>query len=971
MGSPVTVKSKLGQLGTIDQNDLQNALSHGFTVASDEEVNAHNNKEEYGSGLLNPLITGAEEAASTATFGGSRELENKLGITTPEAQAERAKQNPVAHAMGVPVGLYFDPLGAVGKVTQVGGTVAEGVAKVLGKAPEGAGFLAKASKSVPAAIAGAGTEGALFGAGQSLAEHALGDPDLNADKIASNIGYGALITGGLGGALEGGLNAFGKSSLKAPAQIKSFQNDISKGVESAEAQELSNAMAAPPAFQDFPKSLNEVAGAVKANVHLMPQDLPSGGRLKEVVEDLPDLQFKPHNLQYESLKDKQARDYYKTYLEGQSPESKALSDYEALQKNEAKTKLDQTISDLSPGYKPVAEPVQAGENLVESFSKQYKTEKEALSPLFKQFDEIAGNKNIGGFNSLMKLHEVFPSIGDYLNADANGVFQLAKYKPAMPFSKNTYGAIKDLVSAANEDGLTLSGLRNIRESMRDRLTLAAGPRDEMQIGGIRKVLMDEMGESVAKLAPDLNVRDTFKRYAQNEEKRALIEKIMGGSINERASFSKTIKPEDVLNKIFSSTVSVKAARELLGPEFSKTVADYLAMNRAKVTDEVKNGFSSNKFSSFLKGKNPELAEALSETGSLKRINSLTDYMRILPDSPSINPSGTAKTLGIMEKIAGLSRSLRPTHAIEDFAKKFAEKAEAQKQVYTIEEVLAGKHMAAAKAAAEDTHVETSKVAKLSRMIDNASYTIKSSAKAIFEKTLDTAVKAKGLVGSKLVPDQKRSDKSSDNSKAKDVFAKIQELQSSPEVMLNHLEKATKDVFPHAPLLAQNLQSAMTRGTEFLATKIPQHSSDGPLSLGQGEFSPQELSQFERYYHIVENPLHAFSQIKNKTIGLETIETLSTVYPKLYEHMKEAVMNEASDALHKNGLIPYQLKQSISMFMGEPMDKSMSPQSTMSNQMVFQNSKQANAQNQIKPSSSGMQKLTLSKRMQVSRGLDEA
>ncbi len=992
MADVVTVKSKFGQLGTVDKSDLPNALSHGFSVASNEEIKDHNDEQEYGTGILNPLTAMAESAADTATFGASRQLENATGITTPEAQAARAKFNPMARVIGIPVGLFADPIGAIGLTGKLGAKATGAAAKAIGHAPEGASYLSRAMRNIPAAAAGAAAEGAAFGAGASVSEDALGDPDAIGEHLLSNVGYGALFGGGLGAMLEGGANVFGKSSIKTPigaaaskegTQIASFQNDINQGVvqkEAAEAQdmglglnpnsELAQPLSAPglnsmEPFKSSPTSLSEIGDIVKTNFPLVSGDLPSGQRLKEVVADLPDLQFKPHNLQHESLTDQGARDAYKTFLETQGDDAKALRDYESLQKSEAKTKLDNTISGITPGTVPISDPVSAGENAVSAFSKQYESEKKELAPLFKQFDQAAEGKNLNWHGVIDKLQQAFPTIGEYLTADANGVFKLSKYKSSMPFSKNAYGAIKDLVGSIEEGNLSLSGLRNVRDAMGDRITLNAAKRDMGQIGSLRRVLMDEMQEQVGKLAGDTEVREAFKRYAVNEQQREVMEKIMGGSISDKASFAKTIKPEDVLNKIFSNTVSVSAAKDILGPEFNKVLSDYLATTKAAVTDQAKNGFSSNKFSTFLKDKNPELAEALKDTPQvLKRMNSLSDYMRILPDAPSSNPSGTAKTLNILEKMAALSRSVRPTQAIQDLAERAAVKGTAAQQRYTIDEVLSGKNLGAAKAAADENLMANSMLARVSRQAENAAHLLQENAKAIFATGYSAAKKSLGLIGSKLAPakEAKLKDKAADQSKFKDVFAKINEIGLDPDKMITHLENATASLYPHAPNISQGVHAAAVRATQFLAEKIPVMPPRGPLSQKSYDPSPTEIAQFERYYNVIEDPMLALHQVKMGTILPETTEALSVVFPKMYDQMKLAVLNEATNVLNKRGHIPFHIKQSISMFLGEAMDSSLSPESIQANQLAF-----AQAPQPVGGSKKTGDKLTVAQRTGINHG----
>lgn len=977
--SQVTVKSAGGQLGTIDDADLPSALNHGFSLAGNDEIQDFNDRQEHGSGILNPLMAGAEEAASTATFGGSRMLENATGITTPEAQASRAKYNPMANIVGTVGGLIADPLGAIGLTTRIGGKVAGTAAKIIGKAPQEATLLAKLARNVPAAAAGAATEGAMFGAGQSVAEHSMGDPDAFGEHLVANIGYGSLLAGGLGGAIEGGSNLFGKTGLKRmphgeigdAAKAESFKDDIANSVnirDSAPPLEMGPDLAAAPdqPFQQFPngpQSLADIQQAVKTNFPVLPEGMPSHNALKEAVADLPDLQFKPHNLQYESLTDQGLRDYYKTFLEGQSEESKALREYEALQKSEATSKLDTTIEGISPGTKLSPDITSAGDSAVESFTKQYESEKKELAPLFKQFDDLAKDKKIDSLNPLLGLHDVFPEIGKFLNADADGVFKLEKYSPSMPFSKNTYGAIKDLVQSANSKELTLSELRNVRESMRDRITLAAGPRDQAQIGSIRKMLMDQMEESVSKMTPDLALRDTFKRFAQNEEKRGVIESILGGSIGNKSSFAKTIKPEDVLNKIFSNSVSVSAAKDILGKDFSKVMSDYLAQARIKVTDEAKNGFSSNKFASFLRSKGPELQEALADNPALlKRLNSLTDYMRILPDSPSVNPSGTAKTLSIMDKIAGISRILKPTNAIQDFAERFSQKAQAEKQKYTIGEVLGGKHLGAAQEAAEERYMATSKLAKLERMAEQTAYHIKENAKAIFQMGLSAVKKSEGVLGSKLVPNKINNKKDGDAraQKASDVFAKIQQLDSNPEAFMDHLQKSTASIYDNAPSVSQGMQTAQVRATQFLASKIPPQPPKSAFGNDEYTPSPTEISKFEQSLNIVEHPISIFHHVKDGTILPDHVEAISTVFPKLYEKMSMSLLDEASKYMKNHDQIPFQKRQAMSVFLGQPLDQAMTSQATMQNQQVFQAQPQKD-EGQVKPTQGGLSKIDLASR----------
>lgn len=195
----ITVKDPTGELGTLSKSELPIALKHRFTIPDNAEILAHNNHIEFG-GTANALKTFGEAAAGTATFGTSRELENALHITTPEAQAGRAKEHPVARTLGDVTGIAA-PLGA----EAAGLKIFNPVAKIAGVGTE-AGEIA--SQMAPEAIANMGrtgaqgaAEGLFYGAGQTINEHAMGDPSVNGEKLLHNMGYGALLGGGVGGAL--------------------------------------------------------------------------------------------------------------------------------------------------------------------------------------------------------------------------------------------------------------------------------------------------------------------------------------------------------------------------------------------------------------------------------------------------------------------------------------------------------------------------------------------------------------------------------------------------------------------------------------------------------------------------------------------------------------------------------------------------------------------------------------------------
>jgi hypothetical protein len=100
--STITVKRPDGQLVEINRSELRIAVNAGYVVPSNEEINRYNALIDAGEGI-NPLIAGAESAASAATFGLSR----KAGVTSQTMQALRQEANPQAEAIGIIIGFFL------------------------------------------------------------------------------------------------------------------------------------------------------------------------------------------------------------------------------------------------------------------------------------------------------------------------------------------------------------------------------------------------------------------------------------------------------------------------------------------------------------------------------------------------------------------------------------------------------------------------------------------------------------------------------------------------------------------------------------------------------------------------------------------------------------------------------------------------------------------------------------------------
>jgi hypothetical protein len=204
-------------------------------------------QEQYGNA---PLTTFTETAVGEATFGLSDRMAQAIGITSQEAQRERAERNPLAAGAGTITGVVAPAIASMGTsaaakgasvgaraIARAAAAAEKQTAKVVAKvvADTGEKKLAREvlKKSIEKGVGGA-VEGAAYGAGHLAREDAIGTADFNAENILSSAGTGALYGGIVGAALPS--VALTAASAKDSAK-KLFGKALSKYTDASKAAE--------------------------------------------------------------------------------------------------------------------------------------------------------------------------------------------------------------------------------------------------------------------------------------------------------------------------------------------------------------------------------------------------------------------------------------------------------------------------------------------------------------------------------------------------------------------------------------------------------------------------------------------------------------------------------------------------------------------------------------------------------------
>lgn len=956
-GQNIPVQDSGGVVGTVPAEQAQQAFQQGYSVEPYEARAQDAIRTQYGdtSGEVKASLAGLARGVSLGT---SDLALTKMGVVSPETLEYLKKANPG-------ISLTSEIAGAAAPAVLSGGESAlgelaaatpAGLATRAGEAAteriaEGLGSTATktlAQKIAQTAIskgAGSAIEGSLYSAGNVLSEASLGDPDANAHHALAEIGMGSLLVGLFGVGMEGassGLKKLIGKRVSAEAAETALRDQIGQDAATSaniepvstdtEASSPSSTLpetaapdvAAPTASsqafdaraQQAPGSLQDVVDRVNAAKTAGESvEMPQKAIVLDAEKYLaPELKYPMTEAQVQALNDPKTYDLVRAVKESNTVEGKALTEYEGLQKKESTDLLHATIDNVAPGAKVTADPVEGGNRVVSGFTDQYESDQKALGKAFKTFDEIAPNAKVGADDIIKSISDSLPKFEQYINVSPDlDKIALKPYSSTMPFSKNVYSGIKSVLDAANEEGLSVAEIRNVRknlESFIDKSSGSAGS-DMAVLGGIKRNLMDLMQSKVSEYAPDANLRETFKKYAVNEQNREIIEKLFGGSLSDRAGLLKQIAPEKVGDRIFRDTVAVKAARQILSPEaFNEARANYLAEQVAKFTD--KNSFRSQPFASWVKTNRSELMEAFADKPEvMRKLQALADRMRILPDAPPINPSGTAKTADLLRIIAGVGKAIQhPMGTLGKGLEKGAEWVDNRAKLTQLDEVMAKRSAVAEK------ETQYGVLKKIENASKNTSAKISDAIESFFsgKKISQLAIPTLALT----------SDSDDHKTPYHQLIESAPQIQANPSGIVDHMGSETADIRRYAPNVADSISTLGTQAASFLASKAPTNPYVGnTLTPHTHDWKPSqaEVAQFKRYADAVYHPLSILQHLNDGTIGSEEIETLQTVYPKLYQQIGREAVDQMTEL---KSPLPYKKRVSISKLLGVPYETTMQP-----------------------------------------------
>lgn len=144
------------------------------------------------------------------------------------------------------------------------------------------------------------------------------------------------------------------------------------------------------------------------------------------------------------------------------------------------------------------------------------------------------------------------------------------------------------------------------------------------------------------------------------------------------------------------------------------------------------------------------------------------------------------------------------------------------------------------------------------------------------------------------------------------------------------------VFPQQAML---LGAAKSRINGYLNQIRPQ-AITSKLPFDDHMDDKAKKKSYDRALDIANNPLSVVDHIKSGTLEPEHVKHMNQLYPELSNHLQKKIMEKVTDAQMKNEKPPYKVRQSLSLFMGQPLDSNLTQQNIAAAQMSFISQKSA-------------------------------
>jgi hypothetical protein len=924
----VNVINPRGEVVSIPQGQLHQALGMGYQQATEDQVNNHFNEQKYGtSGQM--AKTALEGAAQAATFGLSSKAETALGIATPEDIRQRQETNPGIHAVGEigsTVGQLFTGVGEAALVAKAASKL--GIGAAVAKLGGG-----KFISQVGDAALKSAFETAAYQGHEEASDAFLGDPNQTASTVVSHLGMAAVLGGVLGGTLGAlGAGATKFKNMGKDALAKNAAESATKAVEpSAVADVAAPTAEAPiaaspeaPAVNSIPADSTFVSGAdvpkmeqgdfktLVENTDHIPEGIRDGAiegvdnlkpNVKEIDAAAERLGVKAHEGMRSADKlTQQAEDtllHTPTTFSGRARQKLYNETYTGINK-----KLSNVLGDATVSLR------EAGDSIADGLTDKFAAANKPLKELFDNVkmhsenipvDSVLQERVANEIKAIpeMKFAEDLP-VGSQFKTAING---LAKVK--------SVDDIKTLSSMLSVSPMSAPAEKRIAAILRDKMrdleegsitafakSGAVTPAEKSTVNG----LIDQLGEArkgYSKLMDDV-------RFIAKQTGRANVHGVQDAIqfLQENLSSEKLVgRLFDKKNSAFLEGFSKRFPQEM---EIMRQYQKGALRDAASTTGELSQKTLFNK----IKQMSPEIQRTIFSPSELQALKDSETLIRSMPKN--FNPSGSS-------------------HGF-DFRQFFS------------------KPLGSAVHEARDKSIEAFITQK--KMVDTfKDHPGLNTAKDMGQAAAKGAKNAVQGIESVFDP-------------SKPVPPGLTVDQADTEKLKQQVEKHTKD--PNLtmnigngiplPQLTTPIAQAAATAVRYLSSIKPQDNRQSPLDPKLPTSKAQEAN-YNRALQIAQNPLSIIARVKDGTLNSADLIHLQNLAPQMHSAIAQQFMSKMADAQAKGTVIPYKTKIALSLFLAQPLSSTMTPSSIVAAQpKPAENPQNAPDQAKGRPSAPSLQKM---------------
>lgn len=930
-----------GEIGSIPRAQLAQAQQQGFAPASHEEAQLFVRGQKYG-GLGQQALTGLEGAASAATFGTAPLLEDIAGraFNSPnlrtKAQLERREENPLTHGGGQGVGL-------IAPLLVTGGTSAG----VEGAALGAQGIMESAGMGAAKAI-GLGSEAAIHSAAIKAAQAAT-EAGLSSAKIAE-----AATAAGKAAANEfSTVSKIGSAATKGAIENMLFQagDQVSKGISQEEINDPKSFLETSAAHVGLAGLMGGAIGGAGSGVSTL-WKATNGGRIGSLLKAIADhggaadLPLNPEIASAIETSGVQVPGEIKAALSESPFARESAKILEQSDTSSAGKKFQQTLQ----GFKKDSSDAVLGalgktadtvDTEFSAFDKGKEIQDTLRGELKSKIEPIA--KNFENIRNEFKGVEISPDMKGQIGED------IAKMATERGYSISPSSIqAKEINRILNE----LPGLKTL-EDLRKFQSVVGENMNSPELYGLGKslkgifrenesnILERAFAEKNPELAESLSAgikqaRGDYAKAAGVVED--LNDRLRAGRYSSPSSYERVVgemAPEDLLKRLGSKNdVGLLETLETHFPETAAKVRQSqldLLVKEAASKAGPDQAINASKVFSSLEKMSPEYRKFLLSEESMNKIGAVKTLLDRYNEMPH-NFSNTARTLDklnqyVVPTATGMAAMVMGHNPALAFLVGGLTKAVSKDAPDAV-------RLALLKFMSSDKAIEPT---AFKAMADYISSTIKG--ETVINKAADAIFKAgKEVIPSKLLPDEKRLDK---------LDKKITDLHAN----MNPLFEAGDQVGHYMPAHAEAIGGLAGNAVAYLHSLKPQNTPSNPLD---DEIPPTKF-QMENYrsaLKIAESPVSILQHVKDGSIDSDDITHLNSLYPSLYQKLSQKLMDNMITAKSNGVEIPYKTKMGLSLFLGQPLDSTMTPQSIQALQIAQMGPQSQQQAQQQMPGSGG-------------------